>query len=103
MQVTAGPDGFLATANTPDYAAHVLLTEHLRERMAEGGAALERALPRLRKGLSKPELVALIRATHARIAWIAEHERELSEPRHWQDFLAQLARNLYAPKLPFEA
>ncbi|HKX07905.1 MAG TPA: hypothetical protein VJN67_06905 [Stellaceae bacterium] len=103
MQVMVGPDGFLATAETPDYAAHVLLTEHLHERHAEGGAALERALPRVRKQLSKPELVALIRATHARIGWIAEHERELSHPRQWQDFLAQLARNLYAPSLPFEA
>jgi len=103
MQVTAGPDGFLATSETPDYPAHVLLAEHLRERHAAGNAALERALPRLRKALTKPELVALIRAIHARIAWLAEHERELSEPRRWQDFLAQLARNLYAPTLPFEA
>src|SRR5262245_51948283 len=103
MQVNAGPDGFLATAETPDYPAHVLLAEHLRERPAEGGAALERALPRLRKELSKPELVALIRAIHARIAWIAEYELELSDPRRWQDFLAQLARNLYALSLPLEA
>src|SRR5690349_999329 len=103
MQVTAGPDGFLATSETPDYPAHVLLAEHLRERHAAGNAALERALPCLRKALTKPELVALIRAIHARIAWLAEHERELSEPRRWQDFLAQLARNLYAPTLPFEA
>jgi hypothetical protein len=103
MQVTAGPDGFLATVDTPDYPAHVLLSEHLRERQTDAGTALERALPRLRKELSKPELVALIRAIHARIAWIGEHERELSNPRHWQDFLAQLARNLYAASLPFEA
>jgi hypothetical protein len=103
MQVTVGPDGFLATAETPDYPTHVQLAAHLRERQAEGGAALERALPRLRKELSKPELVALIRAIHARIAWIAEHERELSEPQRWQEFLAVLARNLYAPGLPFEA
>jgi len=47
--------------------------------------------------------VALIRAIHARIAWITEHQRELSEPRRWQDFLAQLARNLYSPALPFKA
>ena len=102
MQVTAGPDGFLATADKPDYPAHVLLTGYLRERQAEGGSALERALPRLRKELSKVELVSLVRAIHARIAWIVEHEGELSEPRRWQDFLAQLARNLYAPSLPFE-
>jgi len=103
MQVTAGLDGFLATADTPDYAAHVLLSEHLRERQTVGDAALERVLPRLRKELSKPELVALIRAIHARIDWIAGHERELSEPGRWQTFLTQLARNLYAPTLPFEA
>ena len=103
MQVTAGPDGFVATADTPYYAAHALLAEHLRERQAAGGAALERALPRLRKELSKAELVALIRAIHARIDWIAGHERELSEPARWQEFLAQLARNLYAPSLPFDA
>jgi hypothetical protein len=103
MQVTAGPDGFVATAETPDYPAHGLLAEHLRERHAAGGAALERALPRLRKELSKAELVALIRAIHARISWIREHEHELLEPGRWQEFLAQLARNLYAPKLPFEA
>ena len=47
--------------------------------------------------------MALIRAIHARIAWITEHQRELSEPRRWQDFLAQLARNLYSPALPFKA
>jgi hypothetical protein len=71
----------------------------LNERLASGAEALERALPRLRKQLSKRELVALIRAIHARIAWITEHQRELSEPRRWQDFLAQLARNLYSPSL----
>jgi hypothetical protein len=103
MQVTAGPDGFVATAETPDYPAHVRLAEYLRERQTAGGAALERALPGLRKELAKPELVALIRATHARIDWIAAHERELSEPGRWQEFLARLARNLYAPRLPFEA
>jgi len=103
MQVTAGLDGFLATAETPDYRAHVLLAEYLSERHTAGGAALERALPRLRKELSKAELVALIRAIHARIGWIGGHERELSEPGRWQEFLAQLARNLYAPRLPFEA
>ena len=102
MLATPGPDGFLATPDVADYPSHVLLTEHLRERQAAGGEALERALPRLRT-LPKGELVALIRAIHARIAWIAEHERELSEPRRWQDFLAQLARNLYAANLPFAA
>jgi hypothetical protein len=102
MLATPGPDGFLATPDVADYPSHVLLTEHLRERHAAGGEALERALPRLRK-LPKGELVALIRAIHARIAWIAEHDSELSEPRRWQDFLAQLARNLYAANLPFAA
>jgi hypothetical protein len=102
MLATPGPDGFLATPDVADYPSHVLLTEHLRERQAAGGEALERALPRLRK-LPKGELVALIRAIHARIAWIAEHDSELSEPRRWQDFLAQLARNLYAANLPFAA
>ena len=102
MQVTMGPDGFLATKEVPDYTAHVMLSDYLRERQAAGGAALESALPRLRKELSKRELVALIRAIHARIAWIASEERALSEPRRWQEFLAQLARNLYAPNLPFE-
>ena len=102
MLATPGPDGFLATPDVADYPSHVLLTEHLRERQAAGGEALERALSRLRK-LPKGELVALVRAIHARIAWIAEHERELSEPRRWQDFLAQLARNLYAANLPFAA
>ena len=75
MQVTMGPDGFLATKEVPDYTAHVMLSDYLRERQAAGGAALESALPRLRKELSKRELVALIRAIHARIAWIASEER----------------------------
>jgi len=102
MQMTAGPDGFLATSDVADYPSHVHLEEYLRERQMLGVAALERALRRIRKQLSKAELVALIRAIHGRIGWIAEHERELSEPRHWQKFLAQLARNLYSPALPFE-
>ena len=103
MQVSAGPDGFVATAETPDYPAHVLLSDYLRERQTAGGVALERALPRLHKELSKAALVALIRAINARIGWISGHEHELSEPGRWQEFLAQLARNLYAPRLPFEA
>jgi hypothetical protein len=101
MEVTAGPDGFLVTSEAPDYPSQVLLSDYLRERQASGAAGLERTLPRFRKQLSKPQLVELIRAIHARIAWIAEHDRELSEPRLWQDFLAQLARNLYAANLPF--
>jgi hypothetical protein len=102
MQVTMGPDGFLATEDVADYAAHVILSGYLRERQAAGGEALERILPRLRKELGKRELVSLIRAIHVRIAWIAGEERALFEPRRWQEFLAQLARNLYAPNLPFE-
>jgi hypothetical protein len=103
MQVTAGPDGFAATSEMTNFAAHVRLSEYLRERQANSGIALEQALPRLRRELSKSELVALIRTIHARIGWIAEHDRELSNPALWQEHLAQLARNLYAPKLPFSA
>jgi hypothetical protein len=102
MQVAVGPDGFVATSVAPDYPLQALLTEYLRERQGRGDKALVDALRRLRKALKKPELVGLIRAIHARIAWIAEHEAELAEPRRWQDFLAQLARNLYSPSLPFE-
>lgn len=103
VQVTIGPDGFVANSELDNYAAHVRLTEYLQERQADGGKALERVLPRLRKELSKSELIALIRAIHARIAWIAEHDGELSDPGRWQEFLAQLARNLYSPRLPFDA
>src|SRR5215469_5274783 len=102
MQVTMGPDGFLATEDVADYAAHVILSDYLRERQEKGGEALERIVPRLRKELGKRELVSLIRAIHARIAWIASEARALSEPGRWQEFLAQLARSLYAPNLPFE-
>jgi hypothetical protein len=102
MQVTMGPDGFLATEDVADYAAHVILSDYLRERQEKGGEALQRTVPRLRKELGKRELVSLIRAAHARIAWIASEERALSEPRRWQEFLAQLVRNVYAPSLPFE-
>ena len=97
MQVTIGPDGFVANSDMGDYTAHVRLTDYLRERQANGGAALERALPRLRKELSKSELVILIRTIHTRMAWIAEHDGG-----RWQEFLAQLARNLYSPRLPFD-
>jgi hypothetical protein len=102
MQVTVGPDGFCATSVAVDYEFHVLLTEYLRERAGLDENALQQALPRFRKALRKTGLVVLIRAIHARIGWIAENERELSEPRRWQDFLAQLARQLYSPSLPFE-
>jgi len=67
MQVMIGPDGFVANSDMADYAAHVRLTEYLRERQANGGKALEAMLPRLRKELSKSDLVALIRTIHARI------------------------------------
>jgi hypothetical protein len=102
MLVTVGPDGFLATPDVADYPSHVLLSEYLRERHAIGSVALERALPRFRRELAKRDLLALVRAIHVRIGWIAEHERELSEPSRWQDALAKLARNLYSPSLPFE-
>ena len=98
VQVTIGPDGFVANSEMGNYAAHARLTEYLQERQADGGKALERVLPRLRKQLSKSELVALIRAIHARITWIAEHDGELSDPMRWQEFLA-----LYSPRLPFDA
>jgi hypothetical protein len=68
MQVTMGPDGFLATEDVADYAAHVILSDYLRERQEKGGEALERILLRLRKELAKRELVSLIRAIHRRIA-----------------------------------
>jgi hypothetical protein len=84
VQVTIGPDGFVANSELDNYAAHVRLTEYLQERQADGGKAIERVLPRLRKELSKSELVALIRAIHARIVWIAEHDGELSDPGRWQ-------------------
>ncbi|MBV9583264.1 MAG: hypothetical protein JO213_00080 [Alphaproteobacteria bacterium] len=100
--MAVGPDGFVATSVAPDYAPQLLLTEYLRERQNVGDKALADALPRLRKALKKPELARLIGAIHTRIAWIAEHEAELSEPFRWQTFLAQLARNLYSPSLPFE-
>src|ERR1041385_4729564 len=103
MQVTAGPDGFLTTSEAADYSANAALTDYLAERQEIGNKALEDALRRLRKELKKPDLVALPLAIHRRIGWIGEHEGELSEPRRWQDFLAQLLRNLYSPKLPFEA
>jgi hypothetical protein len=103
MEVTAGPDSFLALSDTFDYAANVILTEHLRERQAAGNVALERALPRLRRELSKSELVGLIRAIHRRIAWIDQQCGELSDPRRWQEFLAQPAHNLYSPNLPVAA
>jgi hypothetical protein len=103
MLVTVGPDGFLATPDVANQPSHVLLAEYLRERHAIGSVALERALPRFRRELAKRDLVALVRAIHVRIGWIAEHERELSEPSRWQDALANLARNLYSPSLPFEA
>jgi len=102
MQVTAGPDGFLTTSEAADYSANAALSGYLVQRQEIGNKALEDALRRLRK-LPKREQVQLICAIHTRIGWIAEHESELSEPRRWQDFLAQLARNLYSPKLPFEA
>jgi hypothetical protein len=103
MQMTAGPDGFLASSQAADYGDQVTLTEYLQERQSDGNKALEQVLLRLRKNFPKQELVGLIGAIHRRIAWIAEHERELSEPRRWQDWLAQLARNLYSPSLPFAA
>ncbi|MBV9016738.1 MAG: hypothetical protein JO058_13890 [Alphaproteobacteria bacterium] len=90
--MAVGPDGFVATSVAPDYAPQLLLTEYLRERQNVGDKALADALPRLRKALKKPELARLIGAIHTRIAWIAEHEAELSEPFRWQTFLAQLAR-----------
>ena len=102
MQVTVGPDGYCATSVAADYEYHLLLTEYLRERDSLGENALRAVLPRLRKALRKPGLVGLIRAAHARIGWIAENERELSDPRRWQDFLAELARQLYSPSLPLE-
>jgi hypothetical protein len=72
MLVTVGPDGLLATPDVADYPSHVVLAEHLRARHAAGDVALERALPRFRRELSKHDLVALIRAIQVRIGGIAE-------------------------------
>src|SRR5579862_6456934 len=100
MQVTPGPDGFVATSDMSDYRQQIVLTDYLKDYQTIGGAALEQILPRVRQELSKRELVALIRAIHRRIAWIAEHERELSEPKRWQDLFSKFARNLYSASLP---
>ncbi len=101
MQVIAGPDGYVATTEAADYPFQVILTEHLSDRKTTGDGALERVLPKLRKTLGKKDLVALIRAIHERIGWHAAHEAELAHGPRWQVCLAQLARNLYAPALPF--
>ena len=101
MQVTAGPDGYLATGESADYRFQLLLAAYLSDRQSNVDSALESTLSRLRKTLKKDDLVALILAVHARIGWHAAHEAELADGRRWQGFLAQLARNLYAPKLPF--
>ena len=103
MQVTAGPDGFLTTSGDPGFALNVVLTDYLRATQEEGDKALETTLPRLRKELSKRELVSLIGVIHRRLAWIEQHEHELAEPQSWQRRLSRLAKNLYSPKLPFEA
>jgi hypothetical protein len=97
VQVTIGPDGFVANSELDNYAAHVRLTEYLQERQADGGKALERVLPRSRKELSKSELVALIRAIHARIVWIAEHDGELSDPGRWRRLPRSEPANLSSP------
>ena len=101
MQVTAGPDGYLATTESADYRLQSLLAQYLSDRQANVDSALESTLSRLRKTLSKKELVGIIRAIHDRIGWHAAHEAELADGRRWQGFLAQLCRNLYAPTLPF--
>src|SRR4051812_7473972 len=103
MQVTSGPDGFIATSDIGDYSDQALLTEYLHQRQIDGDAVLARVLSQVRKQLSKREQVALVRTIHRRIGWIAEHQGELVEPRRWQGFLSQLAYKLYSPKLPFEA
>ena len=101
MRVTVGPDGYLATDDAPEFAAQSLLADHLGERQKTGDGALAKALPRLRK-LAKPAQADLIRAIHHRIGWIDENAAELSEPKRWQSWLAQLARALYSPSLPLD-
>ena len=101
MQVTAGPDGYVATGESADYRLQSLLTAYLDDRQTRVDSALESTQSRLRKMLKKNELVDLIRAVHVRIGWHAAHEAELADGRRWQGFLAQLVRNLYAASLPF--
>ena len=54
IQLAPGLDGFLATADTPDYPHQVRLAEYLQGHSSLRG---------LRKELTKPELVGLVRAT----------------------------------------
>jgi hypothetical protein len=57
MQVSAGPDGFVATPDAVDYSKQVLLTEYLQQRQADGNAVLTRVLSRVRKQLSPGDQV----------------------------------------------
>jgi hypothetical protein len=101
MRVTSGPDGHLTTDAAPDFQAQARLTDYLQDRRAEGSESLPRSLRNLKKTLSKHAQVELVHAIHNRIAWSAEHAGELADVARWQGYLAQLARGLYAPTLPF--
>src|SRR5436305_6425286 len=101
MRVTSGPDGYLVTDAAPDFEVQALLTDYLGERQTAGDKSLAVTLRRLKKSLPKQSQVAVIRAIHTRIAWIVELESDLADAVRCQSDLAQLARGLYAPALPF--
>ena len=104
MQVTSGPDGFLATSDAADYSGQVLLTEYLRERQADSDTALVRALAQIRKQLSKRDQAALVRTIHRNGSPGSPSTKE-----SWQSHAAgrgscrSSAQRLYSPKLPFAA
>src|SRR6266508_5517542 len=99
-----GPDGFVSAHGNPDHVLHALVNAHLdaQEKLSAAAGHLRAPnISQLKKLLSKPQLIALIKAVLGRIQWIQQNANELPRGREWQRHLFALVERLYALKLPY--
>ena len=106
MPTLIGPDGFLYSSEAPECPSHDLLNEILPE-LAQlpnrEHAIAAHLVSRLRRQLSKEQLVALAMAAHDRLLAIAKHSGDAAQSNPWMRRIGAVLYHLYAARLPFSS
>ena len=107
MPVIIGPDGFLCSRDDPGFAFHAFLnqslTEQAKQRPSAAHALAGADVARIKRELSKEQLVGLVFAALDRAGWIDEHAGEISNPGEWRTRLGNVLYHLYGLRLPFSS
>jgi hypothetical protein len=99
-------DGYLSRGDDPLRGFHAAIGEYLvaRERAhVETGRDAGLDLKPIKKKFTKPDLIRLIKALLARVAYLREHRAELPRWMDWHRYVVELLHALYGARLPFAA